>query len=425
MNLAARLLTVVLCGALAGPPAAFAEEMLSLPDNFVPTPTAVAQSNAFALGAEISDPLLDGWQHEGFKILIDETGQYGPNYSSSLCIDRTRDPILRQTIRQAVLSFGKLQPKEQAVELTKFAHALFTKSGLSDDQLSDWDDSFGNQHRGERILIGQYIRLGKGVCEQQAVLLKVLADELGLKAKLLFGFDNHTGHVWNTISIAGKDLVFDPAQEILGTTAGDEPTHKTIRQLYGDEFETLSKLEAARRYVAGKNFPEAEAALKQLADLDRRKLGASHPVFAISLERIADLYRLEEQEAKAEPYLRKALQVYRSAWGENHQQVADALNQLANLERGLDKERNAERLYKQAIRIYERSLGKEDTAVADPLFNLAQLYFDAGQSERAKPLFQRALLIYESNKGSQHQDTIDARAKLDELTGHTASQALQ
>lgn len=421
MNLRSVLLLVSLSTVLSSTSAASAGEVLVYKDSFKPSAEAITQSNAFALGGEMTDPLLDGWQHEGFKILIDPEGKFGPNLSSSLCIDRTQDPILRDTIRQATESFSELPSAERAAELTKFAHQVFSKSGLNDDQLSDWDDSFGNLHRSERILIGEYIRLGKGVCEQQAVLLKVLADQLGLKSTLWFGFNRYTGHVWTTIAIDGKDLVFDPAQEILGASPLELPTHKSIRQLYGDEFDTLSKLQDAKRCIADKKFTDAEATLKQLADLDRRKLGVTHPSYAISLERLADLYQLEDRTEKAEPYLELALQAYRRAWGKQHQQVADALNQLANLERELDKNKRAERMYKQAIRIYERRLGKEDTAVADPLFNLAALYLDAGKLSKSRLLFKRAHYIYQRDKGPNHQDTLDTQAKLDELAKRTTS----
>lgn len=413
------MLLVTIATVLSSTLSASAGDLLVCPDSFKPSAESIAQSNAFALGAEINDPLLDGWQHEGFKILIDPAGKYGQNLSSSLCVDKTQDPVLRDTIREAAERYGRLPAAERAAELTKFAHRTFSRTGLNDGQLSDWDDSFGNQHRSERILIGEYIRLGKGVCEQQAVLLKVLADQLGLKSTLWFGFNRKIGHVWTTISIDGRNLVFDPAQEILGASPGELATHKSIRQLYGDEFDTLSKLQEAKRFIADKKFSDAEAVLKQLADLDRRKLGATHPSYAISLERIADLYRLEQRAEKAEPYLERALQAYRYAWGNSHQQVADALNQLANLERELDKNTRAERMYKQAIRIYESRLGKDDTAVADPLFNLADLYLERGKLSQSKVLFKRALDIYRRNKGSNHQDTLDTKAKLDELAQRT------
>ncbi len=394
---------------------AFARDTLSCPQDFKPGFAAIEQSNRFALGNEISEPILDGWQHEGFKMIIDADGKFGSDYAASLMVDRRQDKVLREMIETARHKFASLPDRKKAEALTHFCHDLFSPPGISDDELSDWDDSFGNQHRGERLLLGEYILQKKGVCEEEAVLLKVISDELALPATLIFGFDGTAGHVWTTIKIAGKDLVYDPTQEIYGTAPGAVPSHKTIRQLYGANFDKLTEVKRAHDLLAEKKYADAEKSLLAISTLDAKALGKKHPVYEIDLERIADLLRDEGREQEAEAYLLQALAVCRQAWGPRHQEFADCLNQLANLERQLGKWSECERHYKQAINVYEKTLGKNDSSVADPLYNLGELYEDQGKYAQAEPLFKRALTIYEETKGRDNEDTCDAREKLNEV----------
>lgn len=410
------LAIVSLACIIAGRQAASARETLKYADSYVPSTEAIAQSNAFAIGVEQCEPLKEGWQHRGFKVIIDERGKFCQDYSSSLVVDRAHDPVLQGIIKQARERFGTLPDRQKAEALCRFAHDLFSPEGMDDDELSDWDDSFGNQHRGERLLLGEYILQGKGVCEEKATLLKVLADALGLHATLVFGFDDTTGHVWTTIRIDGKGLIYDPTQGIIAGSPKDAPSHKTPRELYGKDFDRLQEVIKAQRLLENKNYAEAEASLKLIAGIDAKALGTSHPVYAVSLERIADLYREEGKESEAEPYLKKALHVREKAWGPRHQLVADCLNQLANLEHSLGNEKQSERMFKKAISIYENTLGKDDAAVADPLYNLADLYQDEGRYRMAQQLLQRALHIYERSKGPDHPDAVDARDKLKELS---------
>ncbi len=397
--------------------AAVARETLKYQDSYIPPAAAIAQSNAFALGFEMSAPLLDGWQHQGFKTIIDNNGQFGKTLSSSLVVDRTNDPVLIKIIAEAQQRFGHLSAPCKAEALTRYAHSIFVAPGVLDDDLSNWDDSFGNQHRGERLLLGEYILQGKGVCEQQAVLLKVLADELHLPATLVFGFDNETGHVWTTMDLEGKELIYDPTQELIATTRGEAPSHKTIRDLYGADIDKLKAVIKVHDCLLNQQYPEAEQLLRQLVALDARALGKTHPVYAVSLGRIAALYELQDKGREAEPYLKEALSVSRHAWGPNHQEVADRLNKLANLEHSLGKNRISAQLFKRAIRIYEQALGPDDASIADPLYNLADLYKEQGRYAQAEELFKRALAIYQRAKGPDNEDVLDTLAKLKELSG--------
>ncbi|GEM_PF-3573511 len=405
--------TCLMIAATARP--ATAGQTLEYPADYRVPPEAVSQSNAFAVGQEMTEPLKDGWQHDGFLSIIGRDGKIPAERSASLVVDRARDPVLRQTIEEARRRFGALPEAERAAALTRFAHQLFTPRGMNDDQLSDWDDSFGNQHRGRRILLGEYIARGRGVCLEEATLLKILADELGLPATLVFGFDDNVGHVWTTIRIGGQELLYDPAQEIIGTTGGAVEGHQSIRRIYGQDFDRLPEAIAAYQDVVDEDYPAAERRLQTLAEIDARVLGDAHPACAVILARLASVYRADGKEAEAEPYLKRAAEVCARARGACHQEVADCLNDLAGLERSLGKSAEAARLYRRAIAIYRRTLGRHDASVADPLYNLGDLYLEQKRYGPAERLLKRALAIYSSQKGDGDEDAVDTMNKLSEL----------
>lgn len=394
---------------------AFAQEILKWADSHIPDAKAVAQSNAFALGEELSEPILDGWQHEGFQVIIDQDGRFDGDYCASLVVDRQADAPLRQVISQAQQKFAGLPPEKKARAITEFAHSLFTPADMTDDELSDWDDAFGNEHRGERILLGEYLSRGRGVCEQEAVLTKLLADDQHLPCTLIFGFDGNVGHVWTTMMINGKELVYDPAQELIAVPADAVAGHKTIRKLYGRNFARLKLALIANQELASGNWTLAKAHFEQLVQLDRQALGKRHPAYAVALQRLAALQKQQGDYEDARQNLLQALKICTHVWGGKHQEVADCANSLANVDRELGLNKEAEVLLTKSIAIYERTFGKDDVSVADPLYNLADLYKDEGRSADAHRLFTRALSLYQHFRGTQCADAQDTRNKLEEL----------
>ncbi len=69
------------------------------------------------------------------------------------------------------------------------------------------------------LYLGDVLEAHKGQCRHYALLFKVLADKLGLKAALISGFGKFDGefegHVWNTVTIQGKEYLVDLADNKL------------------------------------------------------------------------------------------------------------------------------------------------------------------------------------------------------------------
>jgi hypothetical protein len=97
--------------------------------------------------------------------------------------------------------------------LTRNAHELLTPAHLTARQLDQWYGEFNRAHAGQRILLGDFIQMQAGVCSQQALLVKVLADSMG----------GHTvgggAHAWVELTHGGQVYVFDPRNQVFGAPA--------------------------------------------------------------------------------------------------------------------------------------------------------------------------------------------------------------
>jgi hypothetical protein len=200
-------------------------EMLPLVEGGISN-RAVVQSNEYASSHEISDRLEDGWSMAGANSTFRADGSFNtPGRRPAVVIDRQNDPILSAAINEAKQQFGHLPPRQRAEALTKWSRELLTPGNISGSQLDDWYDQFSKVNDGKRIFFGEFIREGKGVCSQQAILLKVLADEFpDLNVKLVRGnsYNSPPGslnHAWTEFDFGdGKPLIYDPRQRVYGRT---------------------------------------------------------------------------------------------------------------------------------------------------------------------------------------------------------------
>ena len=100
---------------------------------------------------------------------------------------------------------------------------------MSGEDLDAWYDQFNLKNDGKRLYFGQFLQDGKGVCSQQALLLKLAVDEFpDMQAKLIRGNYNvgkpdKLNHAWTEIDFKdGKPpLVFDPRHQIMGERYGE------------------------------------------------------------------------------------------------------------------------------------------------------------------------------------------------------------
>lgn len=152
------------------------------------SPQALKQSNDYSQYHQIVE-FQDGWSTAGRDAVFTENGSFNKQNRPAMVIDRQNDPYLRAALDEAKARFGHLPPREaRAVALTKWAKEKLTPAGMSEKALDSWYTGFNHDHGGQRVYFGQFLKEGKGVCSQQAILLKLAADQFpDLSATLVRG----------------------------------------------------------------------------------------------------------------------------------------------------------------------------------------------------------------------------------------------
>ena len=144
------------------------------------------------------------------------------------------------------------------------------------------------------------------------------------------------------------------------------------------------------------------AALSASACDLRGQLRPEHPEVAICLNNLAELLRVTNRPAEAEPLIRRALAIDEASLGLDHPNVAIRLNNFAILLRTTGRLAEAEGLFRRALAIDEASFGPDHPTVATRLSNLAALLQATNRLAEAEPLMRRALVIGEASFGPDH-----------------------
>ena len=182
---------------------------------------ALRQSNMHADSEPISERLEDGWCNAGKGIRIEKTGKFNLSNRIATAVNRAQDHVLRGVIDDVKRRFSSLLPEVRCAALTEYARELLTPKDMTPDQLDQWFDQFSQDHDGKRVLLGEFIKEGKGVSIQQAALLKVLADEFDdLQCKLVRGMGGN--HSWTTFTFDGIEYIHDPRGRFISAIAGVE-----------------------------------------------------------------------------------------------------------------------------------------------------------------------------------------------------------
>lgn len=208
------------------------DQLLAWRTEVVPAPEAIAQSNEYAQQHKVWDRLLPGFQNAGRGAVFDENGLHQKNRPATV-FDPANDHVLRETFEEAHRRFDHLKNDPQALAraLTEFANEKLRgtngpQTDATEAALDLWYEQFNAQHVGQRVLLGEFIRQGKGVCSQQAFLTKVLADEFGLKAAFVRGLGGR--HAWTTFEINGQEKIYDPRWQEFALEHNDWRIHRTL-----------------------------------------------------------------------------------------------------------------------------------------------------------------------------------------------------
>lgn len=235
-------------------------------------PDSVRQSNRYRKGGEISEPLSDGFQSVPDGAVVGADGNFHSGFAPSIVIDRSRDGVLRAVIQEAKARFGNItDPQKLADALSKFSKEKLMPKNWNERAVSNAYEAFSRNHQGERILIGDYIKqaeqgTGAGVCKHQAILFKVLADEMGLEASVTRGVhgvkptrqsDMWSNHAWNEVRTSDGVKLYDPRAEKYGLPL-ETPRYHNMRDLPFDGNSRPLKMQQLGGYKPGEVIRDGE-----------------------------------------------------------------------------------------------------------------------------------------------------------------------
>ncbi len=139
----------------------------------------------------------------------------------------------------------------------------------------------------------------------------------------------------------------------------------------------------AQTYVAAGRAAEAEPLLRESIAIAEGPRGARDAEYAMRLNNLGIILRLQNRNAEAEQLMRKAIEVDREVLGERHPDVAARLANLADLLAATGRAPEAEGVYRQAAEIARQTLGADDPETAARLLALAGFLQATGSDPRA------------------------------------------
>src|ERR1022692_2206477 len=148
-----------------------------------------------------------------------------------------------------------------------------------------------------------------------------------------------------------------------------------------------------------KKADEAISDALTAAGLLKEVWGENKPVYAFSLNLIAELYHDLGRYKDAEPFYEQALRIRGSSLGDQHPDYATSLNNLAELYLDTGRSQQAETYYLASLAVSKHALGSDDTDYAIELNNVAVVYEALARYEDAKHYSLQAISIDRRHRG--------------------------
>lgn len=139
----------------------------------------------------------------------------------------------------------------------------------------------------------------------------------------------------------------------------------------------------------------AEPLYREALHIAETALGPEHPDAIRPLDKLAGIYGRQRRYAEAESMYRRAVAVRERAYGRDHLRLVATLDSLADLYRKQGRYAQAEPLYIRSLAINTKAVGQDDPQLAANLNNLAMLYREQGHSAKAASFYERALSLWE------------------------------
>jgi tetratricopeptide (TPR) repeat protein len=148
----------------------------------------------------------------------------------------------------------------------------------------------------------------------------------------------------------------------------------------------------------------AETALRRVATLRERGLGAEDPSTVHALLNVAVVLHLTRRDAEADPILRNALSHAENSG--NQHLTAEVLNALSLTLMDEGELARAEPVMRRAIAMFEQLQGEHSIEAAKATNNLAMVYVGEHEFGKAEAALRLAIPRYEYNLGESHPELI-------------------
>jgi hypothetical protein len=267
---------------------------------------AINQSNALAIGIDVSEPLCDGFVSLGLLSWIDEAGDLQAE-AKQPCIDRKLDSTLVEVIDDVKLRAQSVPRSEQPSFLAKCVKDLLFPEPVDVQETLAWFDQYVYSGSVGVYPLGMFIRERKALCDQAALLYKVLCDELAIACTLSAGYLGKGCHAWCKLSDA---TIVDCTLPTPIVSTGQQGEYKTFAEAYGTHFAAVqaatNKAKSARFQ---KNLVEETAQYKSLLHINETVFGRhSAPVLALTI-RLGAMEKRANRTYSARKYFERSKQI--------------------------------------------------------------------------------------------------------------------
>ena len=157
-----------------------------------------------------NEKIIDGFRDAGSNAVFDNFANVIKTNREVITIDRNLDSYLSNAINYVKANTYNLSEEKKIKFVYNLVHDIsgdFYNGATKADML-------GKAYKGKEILLGQIFEDGAATCRHKALMFKILAEEAGIKTRLLRGVAGDLqgigGHAWNEVKMQnGKKMLVD------------------------------------------------------------------------------------------------------------------------------------------------------------------------------------------------------------------------
>ena len=157
---------------------------------------------------------------------------------------------------------------------------------------------------------------------------------------------------------------------------------------------------------------EAEAAITEVLEIEKRDLGADHPFTLTSIAKLASTYQNQGRWDEAEALDVQVMETRKTKFGANHPDTLTSMANLASTYRNQGRWDEAEALVVQVIETRKTKFGAHHPSTLSSMANLASTYRNQGRWDEAEALEVHVMETRKTKLEADHPDTLNSMANL-------------